>query len=236
MKTARVLLTLLVVLVTPALASAEGPKLELIEATDAVVLLLDHQTGLFQTVKDIPVADLRINTTVLAKVAEMLKVPVVTTASVPDGPNGPLMEELAAAAPSAIYVPRQGQISAWENPDFVKTVRATGRKTLIMAGVWTSVCVVFPAIQAKAEGYDVYAVIDASGDMSQMASTTTIARLVQAGVVPITTNAVVGELQRTWNRPEAAAFAELYGQFAPNYRAVIESYQKAQETARKPNK
>jgi nicotinamidase-related amidase len=111
-------------------------------------------------------------------------------------------------------------------------VKKTGHKTLIMAGVWTSVCVVFPALQAKAEGYDVYAVIDASGDVSEMASRTTIARLTQAGVIPITTNAVVGEFQRTWNRPDAAAFAELYASFAPHYRAAIESHRKAQEAAR----
>jgi nicotinamidase-related amidase len=229
------LLSILAILVSPA-AWGETPKLRLIDASDAVVLLLDHQTGLFQTVKDIGVAELRANTTVLAKVATLLEVPVITSASVPDGPNGPLMPEIHAAAPQATYVARKGEISAWENADFVKTVRGTGRKTLIMAGVWTSVCVVFPAIQAKAEGYDVYAVIDASGDMSPMASQTTLARLTQAGVVPITTNAVVGELQRTWNRPEAAAFAELYGAFAPNYRAVIESYEKAQEAAREPRK
>jgi nicotinamidase-related amidase len=144
------------------------------------------------------------------------------------------MPELAEAAPAATYVPRQGEISAWDNPEFVKTVRATGRKTLVMAGVWTSVCVAFPAIQAKAEGYHVYAVIDASGDMSQMASDVTLARLVQAGIVPISTNALVGELQRTWKRPDAAQFAELYGKFAPHYRAVIESYERAHEVGGRP--
>jgi nicotinamidase-related amidase len=197
-----------------------------------VLLMLDHQTGLFQTVKDIPVAELRNNAIVLARAATLAKVPVITTASEPKGPNGPLMPELEQAAPGATYVGRKGEISAWENPDFVRTVKATGRKTLIMAGVWTSVCVVFPALQAKAAGYDVYAVIDASGDVSPMASQVTLARLVQAGVIPISTNAVVSELQRTWNRPDAAAWAEIYGAVSPNYRAAIESYQKAQEAAR----
>jgi len=214
----------------PAFAQADAPAPpRLMDAADAVLLLLDHQTGLFQTVKDIPVQDLRTNTVVLAKVAGLAKVPVITTASEPNGPNGPLMPELAEAAPGATYVPRKGEISAWENPDFVKTVRATGRKTLILAGVWTSVCVVFPALQAKAEGYQVYAVIDASGDVSPLASQVTLARLVQAGIVPTTTNAVVSELQRTWNRPDAAQYGELYGIVAPNYRAAIESHQKARE-------
>jgi nicotinamidase-related amidase len=219
----------LAVLAPAAFAAAEAPAPRLMDAADAALLLLDHQTGLFQTVKDIPVQDLRTNTLVLAKLAGLAKVPVITTASEPNGPNGPLMPELADAAPGATYVPRKGEISAWENPDFVKTVQATGRKTLIMAGVWTSVCVVFPALQAKAEGYHVYAVIDASGDVSPLASQVTLARLVQAGVVPITTNAVVSELQRTWNRPDAAKFGELYGVVAPNYRAAIESYRKAHE-------
>ena len=203
----------------------------LLDPDDTVVLLLDHQSGLFQTVKDISVSELRTNTTVLAQVCKLAKVPVITTASEPNGPNGPLMPEIHQAAPHAVYVPRKGEISAWDNKDFVETVRKTGRKTLVIAGVWTSVCVAFPALQAKAEGYTVYAVIDASGDMSPMASQVTMTRLAQAGVIPISTSAVVCEIQRTWNRPEAAEFAALYTAFAPNYKAVIESHQKAQETA-----
>jgi len=128
------------------------------------------------------VAELRTNTVILAKLAKIAKVPLITTASVSDGPNGPLMPEIHQNAPEAIYVPRKGEISAWDNEDFVKTVRKTGRKTLIIAGVWTSVCVAFPALQAKAEGYNVYAVIDASGDPSPMASQTTLTRLAQAGI------------------------------------------------------
>lgn len=227
----RTLLAVSVATVLSAGARAEQAADPLMKSSDAVLLLLDHQTGLFQTVKDIAVDDLRRNTTTLAEVAELLKVPIITTASEPSGPNGPLMEELAAAAPNATYVGRKGEVSAWENADFVKAVEATGRKTLIMAGVWTSVCVVFPAVQAKAAGYDVYAVMDASGDVSEMANQVTLARLVQAGVIPITTNAVVSELHRTWNRPEAAKLAEIYGKAAPNYQAVIESYKKAQSVA-----
>ena len=106
----------------------------------------------------------------------------------------------------------------------------------MIAGVWTSVCVAFPAIQAKAEGYNVYFVTDASGDPSVMASQTTLARMTQAGIIPISTNAVVCEFQRTWNRPDAAEFAALYAGFNPNYQAVIESYTKAQEVAAPPSK
>ena len=163
----------------------------LLDPRDSVLLLLDHQTGLFQTVKDIGVDELRANTVMLARLATLLKIPVITTASEPNGPNGPLMPEIHQFAPHAVYVPRKGEVNAWDNEDFVKTVRATGRKTLIIAGVWTSVCVMFPALDAKAAGFNVYAVIDASGDPSELASRTTLARFAQAGIVPTSTNAVL---------------------------------------------
>jgi nicotinamidase-related amidase len=168
----------------------------------------------------------------LAKLATLLKIPVITTASEPNGPNGPLMPEIHQFAPHAVYVGRKGEVNAWDNEDFVKTVRSTGRKTLIMAGVWTSVCVMFPALDAKAAGYKVYAVIDASGDPSELTSRTTLARFTQAGVIPTSTNAVLSEMHRTWNRPEAAELAKLYALVTPNYAAVIESYQKAQDVAK----
>jgi len=204
----------------------------LLDPSDTVILLLDHQAGLFQTVKDIPVDDLRRNVVMLAQLATLLKIPVITTASEPNGPNGPIMPEIQQFAPQATYVPRKGEVNAWDNEDFVKTVRATGRKTLIMAGVWTSVCVMFPALDAKAAGFKVYAVIDASGDPSEMASRTSLARFVQGGVIPTSTNAVLSETHRTWNRPEAAELAKLYALVAPNYAAVAESYQKAQDAAK----
>ena len=203
----------------------------LLDPSDAVVLLLDPQTGLFQTVKDVPLSELRANTVALAKIAAQAEMPIIYTASEPNGPNGPIMEELAAAAPGAKYVGRKGEVSAWDNADFVAAVEATGRRTLIMAGVWTSVCVAFPALQAKADGYNVYAVMDASGDVSQMASDVALARMVHAGVVPVTTNTILSESHRTWNRPDAAQWGALYAELVPHYRAAVESYRRAQQAA-----
>jgi nicotinamidase-related amidase len=208
----------------------------LLDPTDTVFLLLDHQSGLFQNVKDITVAELRANTTMLAKLAALMKLPLITTASEPNGPNGPLMPEIHESAPHAVFVPRRGEVNAWDNQLFVKTVRETGKKTLIMAGVWTSVCVMFPALDAKAAGFKVYAVMDASGDPSEMASRTTLARFIQAGVIPTSANAVLCEVHRTWNRPEAAEIAKLYTMVAPNYQALIESYQKAQDVVKQQKK
>src|SRR5262245_39931616 len=172
----------------------------------------------------------------LARLATLLKVPVIYTASEPNGPNGPLMPEIAQFAPQALYVPRKGEVNAWDNEDFVKAVQATGRKTLIMAGVWTSARVMVPALDAKAAGYKVYAVIDASGDPSEMVSRTTLARFAQAGVIPTSANAVLCEVHRTWKRPEAADLAKLYTMVAPNYGAVMESYQRAQDVIKQQKK
>lgn len=205
----------------------------LLDATDAAVLLLDHQSGLLQTVRDIEISELRANVASLAKVATLMGLPVITTASVPDGPNGPLITEVEQFAPGAIYVPRKGEISAWDNEDFVNAVCATSKKTLVIAGIWTSVCVMLPALDAVAAGFKVYAVMDASGDPSTLTSRTTLARFAQAGVVPTSISAVVCELQRTWNRPDAAKYAEVYALFSPRYAAVMESYQSAQQAARK---
>jgi nicotinamidase-related amidase len=206
-----------------------GSGKALMNVDDTALLLLDHQSGLFQTVKDITVAELRANVMALARIATLLKLPIITTASVPDGPNGPVMPEIAKLAPHAVYVPRQGEVNAWDNDLFVKTVRDTGKKTLIMAGVWTSVCVMFPALDAKAAGFNVYAVIDASGDPTEMVSRTTLARFVQSGVVPTSTNAVICELHRTWRRPEAAEIADIYTIATPNYRAVMECFDNAKK-------
>ena len=204
-------------------------KNTLLDPADAALLLLDHQSGLLQTVKDVGVAELRTNVAVLAQLATLLDIPIITSASEPAGPNGPLISEIQQFAPDAVYVPRKGEINAWDNELFVQAVRETGKRTLIIAGIWTSVCVMFPALDAAAAGYKVYAVVDASGDPSEMVSRATVARFVQNGVIPATTNAVVCEFQRTWNRPDAAMFAEMYTRFAPNFLAVMESFQKAQD-------
>ncbi len=205
----------------------------MINPSDTLMLLIDHQSGLFNLVKDMPLTDLRRNVTVLAKAATLCKIPVLTTASVPDGPNGPLIPEIHQYAPHAKYIARQGQINAWDMPDFVKAIEESGRKTLVIAGTLTSVCLAFPSICAAAAGYKTYAVVDASGNWSPLATELTIARLAQAGVTPIDTLAVVSELQQTWNRPDALEFANLFADAMPNYRLLMESYAKAQDVAAK---
>lgn len=205
-----------------------------INADDVALLLIDHQSGLFQTVKDIEVRALRAHVASLAKIAALENIPVITTASEPKGPNGPLMPEIHEIAPHAVYVGRTGEVNAWDTPAFVEAVKATGKRKLIIAGVLTSVCVAFPAISAIADGFEVFAVIDASGDMSVASAQVTIARLQLAGVIPITTAAVISEILKTWNKPQEIAiqYAQALSGVMPNYQSLIESYQMAQKVAR----
>ncbi|WP_333667455.1 hydrolase [Acinetobacter guillouiae] len=211
---------------TPANFNGQAP---VIDVNDSVMLLIDHQSGLFQTVADMPMTELRQRAAALAKIASLSNIPVITTASVPQGPNGPLIPEIHANAPHAKYVARKGEINAWQNQEFVEAVKATGKKTLIIAGTITSVCMAFPAISAIADGYKVFVVVDASGTYSKMAQEITLARVVQAGAVPMDTAAVASEIQQTWNREDAAEWAQVYTQIFPAYQLLIESYSKAQE-------
>ena len=201
----------------------------MLDPDDAVILLIDHQSGLFNTVRDIPIPDLRNYVIAIAKTATLLNIPVITTASVPDGPNGPLIPEIHQHAPHAVYVPRTGQINTWDNPFFVKEIEKTGRKTLIIAGTLTSVCMAFPAVSAVRAGYKAYCVVDASGNWNKLATDTTIARVTQAGGIPTDTFAIIAELMQTWNRPEGSRFAEIISDHVcPEYKCLMESFSKAQ--------
>lgn len=215
---------------TPANFNGKGPN---VDVNDTAMLLIDHQSGLFQTIQDMPFTTVRAHAIALAKAASLAKIPVITSASVPQGPNGPLIPEVYANAPHAKYVARKGEINAWDSPDFVAAVKATGKGTLIIAGTLTDVCLAFPAISAAHAGYRVFAVIDASGSYSKMGQEITLARLVQAGVVPIDTGAVLSELQETWNRADAQEWAKLYASVFPNYQLLIESYTKAQDVLKR---
>ena len=204
----------------------------MIDPKDAVMLLVDHQSGLFQLVKDIDLPKLRANAAALSKVAHLAKLPTFTTASVPDGPNGPLIPEIHGNNPDAVYIPRTGQINAWDNPKWVEAIEKTGRKTLIIAGTLTSVCMAFPTLSAVATGYKVFNVVDASGNWSSMATEITLARVVQAGARPIDTLAVLSEIMGTWNRADAMEYAAIMTSLMPNYQLLMESYDKAQKVQR----
>lgn len=190
---------------------------------NAVVLLIDHQAGLISLVQDFSPNEFKNNVLALADLAHYFKLPTILTTSFENGPNGPLVPELKQLFPNAPYIPRPGQINAWDNSDFVKAVKDTGRKQLIMAGVVTDVCVTFPALSAIEEGYDVFAVTDASGTFDPVVRDAAWSRMSAAGVQLMNWFSVACELHRDW-RNDIEGLGDLLSNHLPNYRNLMSSY------------
>ena len=119
---------------------------------------------------------------------------------------------------------RAGLINAWDDERFRAAVEATGRNTIVISGILTSVCVAFPTIDMVAEGHNVITVIDASGDYSDLPSQTTIARVQQAGVNVESTFSILSQVHDTWGEENTPLFAKAYSLVAPAYTSAIESY------------
>lgn len=193
---------------------------------NAAMILIDHQTGtMLLGVQDIAPITFRNNAESLAKAAAMHGLPAVLTDSAADGPNGPLMKEVTDNLPDAPVIHRKGQISAWDDPDFVAAVEATGRKKLIMAGVTSDICLMFPALQALAAGYEVYAVIDASGAWSDLVEQGVMLRLTQAGAIITNTAAIVADLLNDWRKPQAAGTLDIFYNAIPYYSFLVNTLQ-----------
>jgi nicotinamidase-related amidase len=190
---------------------------------DAVVLLVDHQTGLISLVQDFTPNEFKNNVLALADVAKFFELPTILTTSFEQGPNGPLVPELKEMFPDAPYIARPGQINAWDNEDFVKAIKATGRKQLIIAGVVTDVCVAFPTLSALAEGFDVFVVTDSSGTFNTTVQQASWNRMTQAGAQMMNWFSVACELQRDW-RNDIEGLGNLLSQRIPNYRNLMNSY------------
>lgn len=195
---------------------------KLVRKDDAVVVFLDHQTGLFSLVQDFGPDEFRNNVLALAATAKYFELPVVLTTSVEEGPNGILLPQIKEAFPDAPYIARPGEINAWENPDFVAAVKATGRKQLILAGIVTDVCVAMPTLSALAEGFEVFVVVDASGTFNAAVREATHKRMVAEGAQLINWFALACELQRDW-RNGAAGLAALFQDYLPAYGNLMSS-------------
>lgn len=190
---------------------------------DVAVLLVDHQSGLVNLVHDFSPDEFKNNVLALADAAKYFQLPTILTTSFEDGPNGPLVPELKALFPDAPYIARPGNINAWDNEDFVKAVKATGKRQLLIAGIVTEVCVAFPALSAREEGYEVFVVTDASGTFNPITRDAAWARMTQAGCQLMTWFGVACELHRDW-RNDVDGLAALFSNHLPSYRCLISSY------------
>ena len=164
-----------------------------------------------QLIKNIPLEVVKRNTLALAKTAKILKMPVVLTSSQEENVQGPLIPELEEILPEAFEsrIKRAGIVNAWADPNFKEAIEATKRKSLIMAGVTTDVCLVFPTISACREGYKVQAVMDASGSPYDISEEMSRRRMEREGVVLTATNTLMAELAQDWSRPEGGQLLQV---------------------------
>ena len=181
-----------------------------IPETSALVLI-DHQVGTMQLIKTLDVDMVKRNTLALAKAAKILNLPVVLTSSQEDRIQQPLMPELAEILPEAYAarVRREGIVNAWEDPNFKAAIEKTGRKQLIMGGVTTDVCLIYPTISAVEAGYQVQAVLDISGSPFALSEETARKRMELAGVAFTATNTIIAELAQDWASPHGSALIQL---------------------------
>ncbi|QXO66930.1 hydrolase [Morganella morganii] len=176
-------------------------KLELLSPQNSAVIFIDHQPQMAFGVANIDRQQLKNNTVGLAKAAKIFNVPTIYTSVETESFSGYIWPELLAVHPESKPIERTS-MNSWEDQKFVEAVKATGRKKLVMAALWTEVCLNFPTLMAIEAGYDVYIVTDASGGTSVDAHERSIDRMVQAGAVPVTWQQVLLEYQRDWARKE----------------------------------
>lgn len=177
---------------------------KLLTPDNCVLTLIDHQPQMLFGVANFDRQTVINNTVGLAKAAKLFEVPVVLSTVETTSFSGYMWPQLRAVFPDAPLYERTS-MNAWEDGPFKAAIEKTGKKKIVLAGLWTEVCVTFPTIQALAEGYEVYVVEDACGDISEVAHRAAMQRVVQAGAVPMTWIQTMLEWQRDWARQETYA-------------------------------
>ena len=188
--------------------------LEQLSPDNAAVLFIDNQTTLTLGVQSIDMTLLRANTEGLARLAKIFDLPVVltTTGGGAEGPSGPLLKGITETFPEIEPVNRMGSLNAMDDPRFAEAVQSTGRRKLILSGITTDFCLVYPTLSLIAAGYHVFIPIDASGSWTSAINDAALQRLIQAGATPTNVQSVAGELQNSLTNKDMAAAKALMPQ------------------------
>lgn len=176
-------------------------KTDLLTAENSAIILIDHQPQMLFGVQSADRQTIINNTVGLAKAAKVFNAPIILTTVAAESFSGPIHPHIQEVFPEIKPIDRTS-MNSWEDENFVAAVKQTGRKKLIMAALWTEVCLAFPVISALKEGYEVYIVTDASGGTTTDAHNMSIQRMIQAGAIPVTWLSVLLEYQRDWARQE----------------------------------
>ncbi|RPA78725.1 Isochorismatase hydrolase [Ascobolus immersus RN42] len=205
-----------------AIAAKSLPR---IDKDKAALLIIDHQTGLFNLVRDREPVHYRNAVLAHAALGPLFNLTTVITTSAETGPNGPLPKEIPQMHPNAPIIRRQGEVNAWDDPLFRAAVKATGKKQFIIAGITTDVCTAFVALSLLSEGYEVFANADASGTFDEETARLANDRMRQAGAQVVTIFAIVGDLMRDWrNTPGTADVLPYLDQYMPSIGMIARSH------------
>jgi nicotinamidase-related amidase len=179
------------------------PSPDLLSPENHALVLIDYEGQMAFATKSISITELRTNVAIICGASKIFKVPTIVTTVAEESFSGPVFPEVEEFYPQATsnYIDRTS-MNTWEDEPAYKAITGTGKKKLVLAGLWTGVCIVGPALSALSEGFDVFVITDACGDVSNEAHERAIQRMVHAGVKPVTSVQYILELQRDWARTE----------------------------------
>ncbi|KAM0325387.1 hypothetical protein ACHAQA_007373 [Verticillium albo-atrum] len=206
-------------------------KHERLDKNDTLLLIVDIQEGLLNIARDFDATLYRNNYLAHSSLGKVFDLPVILTTSAETGPNGPLPEEILAFNPTAPLIRRNGEVNAWDNEEFRDAVRATNKSQIILAGITTDVCTTFLALSLRAEGYSVWANIEASGTTTELIRDASNDQMRDAGVTVASTFAIAMDLMRDWREKPGAVellpwldtYYPVYGTVARGHRAAVEN-------------
>jgi nicotinamidase-related amidase len=181
--------------------AAATPGARLLNAADHTLIMIDYQSQMAFATKSISATELRNNAGLVASAAAGFGVSTILTTVAEKSFSGPMFSEVTAPFPGKTLLDRTS-MNTWEDEAVIAEVNAIGKTRIVLAGLWTSVCIVGPALSALDQGFEVHVITDASGDVSTEAHERAVARMIQAGAQPITSLQYLLELQRDWARGE----------------------------------
>src|SRR5580698_7428803 len=196
------------------LTATPTPGSKLLTPKDHALILIDYQSQMSFATHSVDAVTLRNNAGLIARAAASFKVPTILTTVAEKSFSGPMFAEVTEPFPAQELLDRTS-MNCWEDAAVIKQVNVIGRSRLVLAGLWTSVCIVSPALSALDQGFEVYVIADACGDVSIEAHNRAVERMVQAGARPMTSLQYLLELQRDWARSESyestTGIARIYG-------------------------
>lgn len=191
----------LLITITSTTLFGQKPSSELLNPENHALVLIDNEGQMAFATSSIDIMLLRANTGLVAGASKIFKVPTVVTTVAEKSFSGPVFSEVEEFYPKATsnYIDRS-TMNTWEDVNAYKAITGKGKKKIVFGGLWTSVCIVGPALSAKEEGFDVYVITDICGDVSKEAHERAIQRMIQLGIKPLTATQYLLELQRDWAR------------------------------------